>query len=415
VAVLYLDLDHFKRINDTFGHQTGDRLLQEVAERLSQTVRQSDHVGRLDGDTPEATISRLGGDEFTVVLTEVAHQEDPALVARRVLESLALPFSLGGQNVLITASIGISVSPEDGDDTDTLIKNADTAMYNVKDQGRGDYRFYNSSMNAAVLERLTIEYRLRKALDDGALRLHYQPRLDLSTGAMVGMEALLRWHDAELGNVPPTRFIPVAEETGLIGPIGSWVLRTACAQAKTWQAAGYRRITVSVNVSARQFRMDDFSGSVRSILEETGLDPSYLELELTESVLMDDAESSTEELGRLKSLGIGLSVDDFGTGYSSLSYLKRFPIDSLKIDRSFIHGLTTNADDFELTGAIVAMAHRLRLRVVAEGVETDDQRAMLVKLGCDEIQGYLVSAPVPPEDAVRHLVKSADSSLESAA
>ncbi len=415
VAVLFLDLDHFKRINDTFGHPTGDRLLQEVAERLAQTVRQSDDVGHLDAETPNATISRLGGDEFTVVLTEVAHPEDPALVARRILQSLARPFSLGAETVLITASIGISVFPGDGEDADTLVKNADTAMYTIKDQGRNDYRFYNPSMNAALLERLTIEYRLRKALDDGALRLHFQPRFNTTTGAVVAMEALVRWSDPEIGTVPPSRFIPVAEETGLIGPIGSWVLRTACAQFEVWRAAGYEPVPVSVNVSGRQFRTDDFVKSVQTVLRETGLPPRFLELELTESVLMRNADASADELRGLKALEVKIAIDDFGTGYSSLSYLKRFPIDHLKIDQSFIRGLPANVDDAEITSAIVAMAHRLNLRVVAEGVETEDQRAWLANLGCDEIQGFLLGAPVPPEEAVRFLIKRTGPSLESAA
>lgn len=415
VAVLFLDLDHFKRINDTFGHQTGDRLLQAVAERLTQTVRQSDNVGRLETESPGATISRLGGDEFTVVLTEVAHPEDPAVVARRILQTLARPFALETQTVLITGSIGISVFPNDGEDADTLVKNADTAMYDVKDQGRNDYRFYNSSMNAAVLERLTIEYRLRKALEDGALSLYFQPRFGTVSGTVVAFEALARWRDPELGTVPPGRFIPVAEEAGLISALGLWVLRSACAQIQAWGAAGYRTVPVAVNVSGRQFRTADFAANVRSVLDETGLAPSLLELELTESVLMDNADASADELRRLKALGIAISIDDFGTGYSSLSYLRRFPIDSIKIDRSFISGLPTNADDAAIAGAIVALGHRLKLRVVAEGVETEAQRTWLVQQGCDEIQGFLVGAPAPPEDVVGYLVKTAKPSLKSAA
>jgi EAL domain-containing protein (putative c-di-GMP-specific phosphodiesterase class I) len=270
-------------------------------------------------------------------------------------------------------------------------------------------------MNAAVLERLTIELRLRKALDDGALHLQFQPRWDVTTGTVVGMEALIRWQDAELGTVPPSRFIPIAEESGLIVPIGSWVLRTACERVGAWLAEGYEPVPVAVNVSARQFRAGDFVGIVQTVLKETGLPPCLLEVELTESVLMRNAEASADELGRLKALGVKIAIDDFGTGYSSLSYLKRFPIDHLKIDQSFIHGLPANVDDAEITSAIVAMAHRLKLRVIAEGVETEDQRAWLVNTGCDEIQGFLVGVPLPQEEAVRYLVKKTGPSFKSAA
>lgn len=420
VAVLFLDLDQFKRINDTFGHSKGDRLLQELSKRLATVVRRSDNVGRRDAEGrdaegPVAMISRLGGDEFTVVLTEVTQPEDSVLVARRILQSLATPFSLDSETVLITASIGISVFPGDGEDADTMVKNADTAMYTVKDQGRNDYRFYNASMNAALLERLTIESRLRSALDDGALHLHFQPRWDAATGKVMGMEALIRWQDSDLGTVPPSRFIPIAEETGLIIPIGSWVLRTACAQVEAWRAAGYEPVPVAVNVSARQFRTDDFVGGVQTILKESGFPPGFLGLELTESVLMRNADASADALRGLKALGVTIAIDDFGTGYSSLSYLKRFPIDHLKIDQSFIHGLPDNVDDAEITSAIVAMAHRLKLRVVAEGVETEAQRTWLANVGCDEIQGFLVGKPVPPEEAVRFLVKRAGPPLKSAA
>jgi EAL domain-containing protein (putative c-di-GMP-specific phosphodiesterase class I) len=322
---------------------------------------------------------------------------------------------LGAETVLITASIGISVFPGDGQDADTLVKNADTAMYAVKDQGRNDYRFFDPSMNAALFERLTIESRLRKALDDGALRVEFQPRWEVSTGRVVAMEALIRWHDGELGTVPPSRFIPIAEETGLIIPIGLWVLRTVCARIEDWLAAGYEPVPVAVNVSARQFRTGDFVGNVQTVLKATGLPARLLELELTESVLMRNADASVDELRGLKALGIKIAIDDFGTGYSSLSYLKRFPIDHLKIDQSFIRGLPANVDDAEITSAIIAMAHRLNLHVIAEGVETDAQRSWLANLGCDEIQGFLLAAALPPEEAVRYLVKGTGPSLESAA
>jgi diguanylate cyclase (GGDEF)-like protein len=415
VAVLFLDLDHFKRINDTFGHTTGDRLLREVAVRLGRTVRQSDNIGRSDAEAADATISRLGGDEFTVVLTEIAHAEDPALVARRILQALDQPFLLGTETVSIAASIGISVFPGDGEDADTLVKNADTAMYTVKDQGRNAYRFYNPSMNAAVLERLTLETRLREALDEGALHLVFQPRWHLATGTVVGMEALIRWRDRQLGSVPPSRFIPIAEETGLIISIGSWVLRSACTQILSWQSAGYEPVPVAVNVSARQFQSGNFVGNLQALLTESGLPARLLTLELTESVLMRNADASAEELRDLKALGVSIAIDDFGTGYSSLSYLKRFPIDHLKIDQSFIRGLPAKADDAEITSAIVAMAHRLNLRVIAEGVESEEQRTWLANQGCDEIQGFLVGKPVSADEAARFLVRDSEPSSQSAA
>lgn len=415
VAVLFLDLDHFKRINDTFGHTTGDRLLREVATRLGRTVRQSDNIGRSDAEPADTTISRLGGDEFTVVLTEIAHAEDPALVARRILQALDQPFSLGTGTVSIAASIGISVFPGDGEDADTLVKNADTAMYAVKDQGRNAYRFYNPSMNAAVLERLTLESRLRGALDEGALHLVFQPRWNLATGRVVGMEALIRWRDRQLGSVPPSRFIPIAEETGLIISIGSWVLQSACTQILGWESAGYEPVPVAVNVSARQFQSNNFVGNVQTLLMETGLPAHLLTIELTESVLMRNAEVSAEELRGLKALGVSIAIDDFGTGYSSLSYLKRFPIDHLKIDQSFIRGLPANADDAEITSAIIAIAHRLNLRVIAEGVESEEQRTWLAHQGCNEIQGFLVGTPVPADEAARFLVRYSEPSGQSAA
>ncbi len=386
VAVLFMDLDRFKTINDSLGHPAGDELLRTVAGRLSAAVREADTVGR------------LGGDEFTIILEGLEHGEDARLIARKVLDKLVEPLFLGGREVFVTTSIGISLYPNDGQDVHNLLKNADTAMYRAKHQGRNNYQFYTSSMTTEASERLALETELRHALERNEFRLVYQPQLDLRTGAIVGAEALVRWAHPELGVVLPDRFIGVAEEIGQIVALGAWVLRTACAQQVAWEREGPGRLRMSVNLSGRQFQDRGLIPMVASALEETGIDPDYLELELTESYLMDSPEETIRTLGALKAMGVHLALDDFGVAYSSLSYLKRFPLDKLKIDRSFVCDIPGDSDDVAIVSTIIAMAGNLKLRVLAEGVETADQMAFLEAGGCDEFQGYYFSRPVPAED-----------------
>lgn len=394
VAVLLLDLDRFKRINDTLGHSVGDQLLREVAGRLLQSVRREDMVARHSFDDTATSVARLGGDEFAIMLTDLESVQAAAKVARRTLDTLSAPISLDAQEVFATASIGITVFPFDGEDVDTLLKNADTAMYHAKSEGRNNYQYYTKSMNASAFENLALENSLRRALERGEFELYYQPQVDLDSGEIVGVEALIRWQHPELGMVSPVQFIPLALETGLIVPMDEWGLRTACQQAKAWQDAGLRPMRVSVNLSSYQFRQKKLVELVARILSETRLDPQYLDVELTESTIMQNAEETVKTLHELNEMGIKLSVDDFGTGYSSLSYLKRFPLDTLKIDRSFIKDITTDPDDEALTRAILAMSNSLKLRVIAEGVETEEQLEFLRVNGCDEFQGYLFSRPV---------------------
>ncbi len=384
-AVMFFDLDRFKIVNDTLGHTAGDELLQEVAKRVAACLREDD------------TVARLGGDEFTVILEGIGNERDVAPVAQKIIDALARPISLGEQEMFITASIGISVYPNDGLDAQTLVKNADAAMYRAKDLGKNNYQFFKVEMNARAFERLTLENRLRRALERNEFELHYQPQVDLGTGQVVGAEALIRWRHPELGLVSPDRFIPIAEETGLILPIGEWVLRTACAQNKAWQNAGLPPLHVAVNISGRQFRQKNLIGMVELILAETGLRPEHLELEITESVIMEQAAETIATIGDMRQLGLHLSIDDFGTGYSSLSYLKRFPIDTLKIDRSFVRDITTDQDDAAIVKAVIALAHSLKLLVIAEGVETAEQLGYLREQGCDEIQGFYFSRPLTVE------------------
>lgn len=391
VAVLFLDLDGFKLINDTMGHKTGDELLKTVADRLMHCCKDTD------------TLSRMGGDEFVIVLPQVTGPEQAAKVARRVMKTLSKPFNLDGTEVFVSASIGISMYPVHGDDVEALVKNADAAMYYAKEQGRAGYYFYGEELNAAAAERMALENQLRRAIERQEFVVYYQPRVDVATGKILGAEALVRWRHPELGLVYPDRFVPIAEETGLIVPISEWVLKTACAQNKAWQDAGLPPIDVAVNISARQFQRKNTLSQIKSILKDSGLDPNFLEIELTESTLMRRPEAAAEVLNKLKAMGIHIAVDDFGTGYSSLSYLKKFPVDALKIDRSFVGEITTNADDAAITKAVIAMAHSLNLKVVAEGVETLEQLQFLYELGCDEMQGYFVSAAVAPEELVRLL------------
>jgi diguanylate cyclase (GGDEF)-like protein/PAS domain S-box-containing protein len=385
LAILFIDLDRFKNINDTLGHDAGDRVLEEIATRLRGCLRETDTVGR------------LGGDEFVVLIEEVAEPAEVALVAQKVLAEVARPITLSQQEVHITASIGISTYPADSQDMQGLMKNADISMYRAKEQGKNNYQFYSAQMNVHTLERLAMESDLRRALERDEFLLHYQPKIDLATGSIGGMEALIRWRHPVKGLVPPLQFIPLAEETGLIVPIGQWVLRTACAQTKAWQAGGLSPLRVAVNLSARQFSQDSLLEDVARVLAETGLEAPLLELEITESMVMRNPAHAVALLDSLKAMGVHLSIDDFGTGYSSLSYLKRFPIDNLKIDRSFIQDLPADGEDAAITRAIIAMAHSLRLTVVAEGVETEKQRTFLHQHGCNEMQGFLFSKPLSAE------------------
>ena len=386
LAVLFLDLDNFKQVNDSLGHATGDKLLQSVAARLCACVRHSD------------TVSRQGGDEFVILVTEDRFAEKAALVAaNKIHAALAEPHVVAGHELHVTTSIGISVYPADGQDAETLIKNADTAMYSAKEQGRNNTQYFKNDMNVRMFERQTIEAHLRRALKQQEFILHYQPTINLQTGAITGAEALLRWKHPEWGLVLPGRFIPVAESCHLMVPIGRWVLREACAQGKRWQEAGLTLASISVNISASEFCSKDFVEGVRTILSETGLDPCCLQLELTESVLMRDVESSTERLQQLKNIGVQLAVDDFGAEFSSLRYLSMFPIDVLKIDALFVHDISSAKGNGILASAVIAMATSLKQLVVAEGVEDQVQRAFLKVQHCDEGQGYLFSRPLAAE------------------
>jgi diguanylate cyclase (GGDEF)-like protein len=384
VAVLFLDLDGFKHINDSLGHPIGDKLLQSVASRLKDCVRTSD------------TVSRQGGDEFVVLLSEAEQWEDTAIIARRMLAAVAEPHAIDRHDLHVTTSIGVSVYPDDGVNAETLLKNADTAMYQAKEDGRHNFRFFKPEMNVRAVERQSIEESLRRALERREFALHYQPKLDLKTGAIVGAEALIRWTHHNRGLIAPALFIPVAEACGLILPIGNWVLRQACEQAKTWVNAGLPLTTMAVNISAMEFQDENFLEGVFSILRDTELDPHALEIELTESVLMKHPESTATILQALRKKGVQVAVDDFGTGYSSLSYLRKFPIDALKIDQSFVRQITAGVDDAAIVTAVINMARSLKLRVIAEGVETQEELDFLQAHHCDEAQGFYFSRPVPP-------------------
>ncbi|MDO9386980.1 MAG: PAS domain S-box protein [Thiobacillus sp.] len=395
LAVLFIDLDNFKNINDSLGHDAGDALLTQVAARLAGSVREGD------------TVSRQGGDEFVLVLSEIREDDDVPIVMQKILKAMSAPFDINGRALRITCSIGIASYPKDGEDRQTLLKNADAAMYRAKELGRNNAQYYSTEMNVRAMERLVLENGLHHALERDEFLLHYQPQVDLRSGEIAGMEALVRWRHPELGLVSPAMFIPVAEDSGLIVALGEWVLRTACAQNKALQLAGLKPISVAVNLSARQFRQPDLVERVAAILGETGLDPACLELELTESLVMQNVEETISTLGKLKAMGIKLSIDDFGTGYSSLSYLKRFPIDTLKIDQSFVRDITTDPDDAAIAKSIISMAHDMQLRVIAEGVETEAQKSFLQQRHCDEMQGYLFSRPVPAAEFETLLRKAA--------
>jgi diguanylate cyclase (GGDEF)-like protein len=395
LAVLFLDLDGFKHVNDSLGHSTGDQLLCSVAARLVECVRSTD------------TVSRQGGDEFVVLLSEIEESQDAAIGALRMLEAVATLNSVDQHDINITTSLGISIFPDDGEDAEALIKNADTAMYQAKDSGRQTYCFFKRSMNQKAVERQSIEADLRRALERQELWLCYQPKIDLRTKAIVGAEALIRWNHPTRGVLMPGQFIPIAEDCRLILPIGDWVLREACRQAQRWIAAGLSCGTMAVNVSAMQFWTDDFGERVFEILGDTGLDPKLLELEVTETVLMTRAELTAATLQTLRKRGIQIALDDFGTGYSSLSYLQKFPVDRLKIDRSFIRQIRMGGEEVALVTAIVDMAHALNLRVVAEGVETEQELLFLEERRCDEAQGYYFSRPVHPR-AFEKLLEASD-------
>ena len=401
VAVLFIDLDRFKNINDSLGHDAGDQVIVEVARRLSQNIR--------DGDT----VARLGGDEFVVVLSDIAREDEVAVLAQKILDALFLPMIIQGQELSPIGSIGISVYPQDGKEGSTLLKNADAAMYQAKGIGRNNFQFYAQEMNARTLDRLKLEGGLRHALELNEFVLHYQPQMDISTGEIVGVEALLRWKPLEKPMVMPDDFIPVAEETGLIVAIGEWVLRTACAQQVAWKKSGLPAVRMAVNLSARQFRQKNLEQLVARVLSETGCDATALELEITETVVMENPAAAAQTLKKLSDMGVQLSIDDFGTGYSSLSYLKRFPIHSLKIDRSFVQDITTDANDAAIAKAIIALAHSMKLKVVAEGVETVEQLTFLRNQRCDHMQGYYLSRPVPPEQ-IHALLEENEPSITAA-
>ena len=382
LAVLFIDIDHFKNVNDTRGHAVGDKLLTSAAERLSACLRKSD------------TAARLGGDEFVVILTDLIRIQDAARVAQNALRALAKPYILGTTELLVTASVGIAIYPTDGEDTDRLIKNADAAMYKAKEEGGNNYRFHTHSANARAFERLALENSLREALESGQFEVFYQPQVDVASWQIAGVEALLRWRHPNLGLVLPGQFIPLAEETGLIAPLGEWVLRETCKQIKAWQLAGLPGIRAAVNLSYHQLKRKGLAKTVAGILRETNLDPEHIELEITESSIVQDAETTIAALRALKNLGLRIFVDDFGTGYSSLALLKRFPADGLKIDKSFICDVTTNPCDASIVTALVAMAKGMKLEIVAEGVETPEQMEFLRSRQCRLMQGYLFSKPL---------------------
>jgi diguanylate cyclase (GGDEF)-like protein len=387
LAVLFIDLDRFKVINDTLGHEAGDALLCEVAARLQGQLRAAD------------TVARLGGDEFVVLLENIADSVFIGSLARKLIEMLSASFTLAGGEYNVTASIGVSTFPDDGGDVQTLLKHADIAMYRSKEQGRNTFQFYSAQMNMHSVERLTLESALRRALDRGELLLHYQPILDLRTRRVTGMEALVRWQHPDSGLVPPAQFIAIAEETGLIVPIGAWVLDMACATQCTWDGLGLPRVTMSVNLSPRQFMYGDLAKDMIRLLAKPGYDADRLKLEITEGMVMHNPERAVLLIRQLKDMGLHIAIDDFGTGYSSLAYLRRFPIDTLKIDRSFVLDTPADAGAVAITQAIIAMAHNLELDVTAEGVETAEQFEFLLQHGCDQIQGYYFSPPLSAADA----------------
>ena len=387
-AIAFLDLDQFKFINDSLGHQVGDELLKITAQRLTSCLRESD------------TVARQGGDEFVLLLTDQPNEEAITQTMQRVLHEVSQPWKANDLDFQITCSIGLTLCPDDGRDAETLLKNADSAMYKAKELGRNNFQYFSAEMNTSVTDRLELLNRLRQAITNEDFVLHYQPKVSLASHRIVGAEALVRWNSAHSGMVSPASFIPLAEETGLIIPLGIWVLRTACRQNRAWQDAGYPPIPISVNLSPRQLARGDIVEVVKRILDETGLQAQYLELEITESVMTTDVEKSFALLTQLRALGVKISLDDFGTGYSSLSYLKRFPVDTLKIDQSFVRDIATDQDSGAIVKAIISLGRNLNLTVLAEGIETQDQFRFLLANGCDEGQGYLMSKPIPNKNFV---------------
>lgn len=400
MGLLYMDLDQFKRINDTLGHTAGDELLQAVGEVLIDKVRTTDVVF-CGYPTDESEISRLGGDEFAILLTKISSKEDAGRVAGRILDALSASIPVEGHEIVTTASIGIAVYPDHGEDVETLVKHADRAMYHAKERGRNNYQYFSKTLNEGALKRLTIESHLRAAIETEAMHLQFQPRVDIATGRITGAEALARWTHPSLGGVPPKDFIPLAEETGLIVRLGEWILRMACAQRRAWLDAGHDDIRVSVNVSTVQFRDPNLIATVSRALADAALDPGHLELEITESLVLQDDEATATILRELRAMGVRIALDDFGTGYSSLSYLARFPLDILKLDRSFVRDVTMNASARGIAAAVISMAHVLGLRVVAEGVDHEEQLRFLKEQGCDELQGFLVSGALEPDEFLR--------------
>jgi diguanylate cyclase (GGDEF)-like protein len=409
VGVMLVSLDRFKKVSDTLGHAAGDVVLSEAAARLQSCISEADTVARFDGE------------EFALLLTQIGEAGDLVDVSLAVSEAFKEPFRLGDQQVYVTTSIGISLSPFNGEDSGTVLRNAGAALYRAKQQGGNNHQFYAADMNAQAVERLALENSLRRAVDNNEFITYYQPVVDLASNEIVGLEALVRWQHPDLGVLLPAKFIGLAEDTGLIVDIGDLVMRTACAQTRVWQDEGLGRLRIAVNVSARHFQQENFLERIRQVLGDTRLDPNCLELELTETSIMENAESAVKLLTEIRKLGVKIAIDDFGTGYSSLSYLKRLPIDTVKLDRSFVNGATTDPDDAALVMAIITLAHNLRLRVVAEGVETAEELAFLRLLRCDEAQGYLFSKPVPPEvfassmarDPKRNLYVVSDSRRQS--
>ena len=400
LALMFIDLDNFKRINDTLGHAVGDEVLTGTAERLRKSLRHNDGVTRerLPADRP-GDVGRLGGDEFIVVLPDIAASEDAGRVANRLIAELSAPMQLSQHTVVLTPSIGIAVAPTDGTDADTLLRHADLAMYFSKRRSAGAYAFFDVSMNEGALQRYTIESKLRGALERGELSLHYQPQVDMATGNISAMEALLRWTHAELGVVPPNDFVPIAEDTGLIIPIGEWVLRTACQQAKNWRDEGLAVKRIAVNVAAQQFALPTFPALIRNVLAEIGLEPAMLELEITESMLLRDEKWASQVLSELHAIGVTVAIDDFGTGYSNFQRLQHLAIDRLKIDRSFVKGLGDESDDRAIAAAMISMAKSLKVDVVAEGVESFAQLRFLQDQQCEQAQGFLISRALPAGEA----------------
>ncbi|MBV8636427.1 MAG: EAL domain-containing protein, partial [Burkholderiaceae bacterium] len=396
IWVIFADLDRFKMVNDSLGHKAGDAFLLAVAERLQAIVREAD------------TVARLGGDEFVLILPETSDSRMSVGTVQRIMQTISQSITVEGKEFSLNCSIGVSVFPNDGESAELLIERADMAMYRAKETGRNNFQFFTAEMNERLIERMRIEEALRDAVERGEFELFYQPQLDLSSGRVIGVEALIRWRHPEMGLVSPARFIPLAEETGLIVPIGHWVLESACTQAMAWERAGLGGLRIAVNLSTRQFAQPDLVQSIAAALRDSGLAPGRLEIELTEGLVMSDVENAIETLHELKRLGVQLAIDDFGTGYSSLSYLRRFPIDVLKIDQSFVRDITASSGEATIVHTIIAMAHNLNLRVIAEGVETREQLAYLRKHECDEMQGYYFSRPLPAAEVEHLLARTLD-------